>query len=97
MAKWNCSICSKEISYNELFTFTRDGAVHYECFRDDALKRGKDEILLDMLKKELEMIVEYKKHINNLEGKVKELFEANEKDAEKHAALLTKIVDEGKY
>lgn len=95
MAKWNCYICSKEITYDELFTFTSKGAVHFTCFRDDALK-NKDqtiEILLEMLEKELKMITDYKKHINNVSDKAKKLLEDNEKDAEKHAALLTKLID----
>jgi hypothetical protein len=99
MGKWNCYVCTKEITYNELFTFTSKGAVHFRCFRDEALKDrdATKEILLEMLEKELEMITNYKKYINNASEKAKELLEANEKDAEKHAALLTKLIDEGKY
>ncbi len=99
MAKWNCYLCTKEITYDELFTFTSKGAVHFRCFRDEALRNKDDtkEILLTMLEKELKMITDYKKYINSVSENAKELLEANEKDAEKHAALLTKLVDEGKY
>ena len=50
--------------------------------------------MLEMLEKELLMLVDYKKHINNASNEdVKKLLNDNEKDAEKHAALLTKMID----
>lgn len=95
MPKWSCAICSQEIKDDQLFTFYSKGAVHFTCFRDEALKKKDQtiEILLEMLEKELMMIVEYKKHINNVSDEAKRLLESNEKDAEKHAALLTKLID----
>ncbi len=94
--QWSCSICSNTIRWDELFTFYSKGAVHFLCFKDLALKKGDQmiEALIDMLEKELKMIVDYKRYINSIQAEeVKKLFSDNEKDAEKHAALLTKMID----
>jgi hypothetical protein len=92
--QWSCAICSQQIRRDELFTFYSKGAVHFTCFKDEVLKKDKSmEGLLDMLEKELKMIVDYKKYINNTSNEeAKRLLEENEKDAEKHAALLTKLI-----
>lgn len=94
--QWTCSLCSKNIKWDELFTFYSKGAVHFLCFKDLALKKNDKviEVLIDMLEKELKMIVDYKRCINNVQiEEVKKLLSDNEKDAEKHAALLTKMID----
>lgn len=93
--QWRCAICTDQILYSELFTFYSKGAVHYRCFRNEALKKGSKsiEILLEMLEKELKMIVDYKRYMNEVDEEAKQLMSDNEKDAEKHAALLTKMID----
>ncbi|MEM2855493.1 MAG: DUF2175 family protein [Candidatus Nitrosocaldaceae archaeon] len=93
--QWRCSICLKQILYSELFTFYSKGAVHYTCFREYAKKSSikSVDIMLEMLEKELKMIVDYKRYINEVSEDIKQLLSDNEKDAEKHAALLTKMID----
>ncbi len=88
---WSCSFCQSAISWDQLFTFTKAGAAHMECFRKDALGRGKSREVLDILESELKILVAYKNAAKAApEGELKTLLEANGKDAEKHAAVLTK-------
>ncbi|MCS6767172.1 MAG: DUF2175 family protein [Candidatus Nitrosocaldus sp.] len=95
--KWSCAICSKQIAWSELFTFYSKGAVHFTCFRDSVMgKDGSDEAkaLVDALEHELRMIVAYKGYMPMVKSdEARRLLEENEKDAEKHAALLTKLID----
>lgn len=96
--KWNCALCSKQILWTELFTFYSKGAVHFSCFREDAMKGKAAGIpaaaMLDLLENELKMIVTYKKSIGETTNEdVKKLLDENEKDAERHAAMLTKQIE----
>jgi len=97
-SKWNCAICSKQIMWSELFTFYSKGAAHFFCFKDVAMQTKKEGVpvdaLLNMLETELRMIVSYKKHLNETTNEeLKKVLDENEKDAEKHATLLTKLID----
>ncbi len=95
--QWSCSICSKQILWSELFTFYSKGAVHFTCFKASVISKNSSEeanTLLDALEDELKMIVAYKKYMSKVSGEDAErLLQDNEKDAEKHAALLTKLID----
>ncbi|MFQ5970083.1 MAG: DUF2175 family protein [Nitrososphaerales archaeon] len=97
-SKWNCAICSKQIMWSELFTFYSKGAAHFLCFKDVAVQTKKEGVpvdaLLNILETELRMIVSYKKHLSETTNEdLKKVLDENEKDAEKHAALLTKLID----
>ncbi|MEM4284862.1 MAG: DUF2175 family protein [Candidatus Nitrosocaldus sp.] len=95
--RWSCAICSRQIAWSELFTFYSKGAVHFTCFKDAAISKANNDeakALLDALENELKMIVAYKGYITMVKNDdAKRLLEENEKDAEKHAALLTKLID----
>gem|GEM_PF-254411 len=95
--QWNCSICSKQILWSELFTFYSKGAVHFTCFKQMVISKNNNEeanALLYALEDELKMIVAYKKYMSKVINEdAKKLMQENEKDAEKHAALLTKLID----
>ncbi|EHP68809.1 MAG: DUF2175 domain-containing protein [Metallosphaera yellowstonensis] len=98
--KWTCDLCKSKIYWDELFTFTsKKTVVHYTCFRDKATKTAKLEpnqmkIILDSLEDELTDITVYKQRMSsNLEEDVKKTLEQAEKDAEKNAALLTRLVE----
>ncbi len=92
--EFKCILCSKVIT-NELFTFYSKGAVHFKCFKEKADGNEDIRTLLDMLEKELKLIVDYKscmKIVND--DTIKKILLDNEKDAERHAALLTKFIAE---
>jgi hypothetical protein len=98
--KWNCDICKNPIYWDELFTYTsKKAVVHYTCFRDKALKTSKiDENqlrnILDSLEDELKMITVYKQRMSSLSNEeAKKYMEQAEKDAEKNAALLTRLAE----
>ncbi len=95
--KWSCAVCSRQILWSEIFTFYSKGAVHFTCFKDAVIsKDNSDEAkaLVDALENELKMIVTYKGYISTVKSEdAKRLLEENEKDAERHAALLTKLID----
>ncbi|MEM0030236.1 MAG: DUF2175 family protein [Candidatus Nitrosocaldus sp.] len=95
--KWSCAICSRQILWSEMFTFYSKGAVHFTCFKDAVITKDKSDeakALVDALESELKMIVTYKGYISMVKSDdAKKLLEENEKDAEKHAALLTKLID----
>ncbi len=95
--QWSCSICSRQILWSELFTFYSKGAVHFTCFRDTTLSKddsGESRALISALEDELRLIVAYKSYMKNVSNEeYKRLLQDNEKDAEKHAALLTKLID----
>ncbi|MEO9364929.1 MULTISPECIES: DUF2175 family protein [Candidatus Nitrosocaldus] len=95
--RWSCAICSRQIAWSELFTFYSKGAVHFTCFKETTISKDKSDevkVLLDALEHELKMIVAYKGYITMVKNDdAKRLLEENEKDAEKHAALLTKLID----
>ncbi len=73
--------------------------MHFTCFRESVTTTNKgnsEEVnaLLDALEDELRMIVAYKKYMGKVSSEdAKKLLQDNEKDAEKHAALLTKLID----
>ncbi|HVA65763.1 MAG TPA: DUF2175 family protein [Elusimicrobiota bacterium] len=88
---WSCSYCQSAISWDQLFTFTKAGAAHLDCFKKDALGRGKSQAALDLLESELKLLVAYKNAAKAApDGELKALLETNGKETEKHAAVLTK-------
>jgi len=92
--EFKCILCSKVIT-NELFTFYSKDAVHFLCFKEKSNGNEDIKTLLEILEKELELIVDYKscmKIIND--DAIKKILLDNEKDAERHAALLTKFIAE---
>lgn len=98
--RWGCGVCKKPILRDELFTFFSKGPVHFTCPRDEARKKIGPNLLplatalIDLLEAELNILVKYKRYIATMEDKAtRDLFEMNEKDAEKHAAILTKALD----
>ncbi len=94
--EFRCVLCSKDIR-NELFTFYSKGAVHFICFKDKASDKDDIRALLDMLEKELKLIVDYKSYIKVVkDDTIKKILLDNEKDVERHAALLTKFIAERK-
>jgi len=99
--KWNCGLCGNPIYWDELFTFLSNKAVvHYTCLREKALKTSKIgeetmKIVLDSLEDELNKIVVYKQRIAKVgeNEEIKKVLDQTEKDAEKNAALLTRLVE----
>ena len=99
--KWNCGLCGNPIYWDELFTFLSNKAVvHYTCLREKALKTSKVgeeimKIVLDSLEDELNKIVIYKQRIAKVgeNEEIKKVLDQTEKDAEKNAALLTRLVE----
>lgn len=98
--KWSCAICGKQIMWSELFTFYSKGPAHFSCFKDSAMQKKEEgegvpvDALLNMLETELRLIVSNKKYLNETTNEeVKKVLDENEKDAEKHAAVLTKLLD----
>ncbi|MBP1357477.1 MAG: DUF2175 domain-containing protein [Sulfolobus sp.] len=97
--KWKCAICGNQIYWDELFTFIKTGVVHYTCFKDMVIKTSKistNELstVLDALEEELKNIVTYKQRLSKVENEeIKKTLEAAEKDAEKNAGILTRLVE----
>lgn len=88
--QWSCALCKAPVSFDQLFTFVKAGAVHFDCFRKDAEARNAPKALLDLLEAELKLLVAYKAAAKGAERDLKALLESQGKDAERHAALLTK-------
>ncbi len=99
--KWTCGFCGKPIYWDELFTFlSNKSVVHYTCLRERALKTSKVsqeviKIVLDSLEDELNKIVIYKQRSNQVGDNedIKKVLDQTEKDAEKNAAQLTRLVE----
>ncbi|AOL16060.1 hypothetical protein BFU36_04225 [Sulfolobus sp. A20] len=97
--KWKCALCNNTIYWDELFTYMKKGVVHYTCLRDLALKNSKIDNkelqnILDALEEELKLIVYYKQKISSLQNEeIKKTFDQIEKDAEKNAGILTRLVE----
>lgn len=85
-----CAFCKGPVGFNQLFTFIKAGPVHFDCFRKDAEGRKAPKVLADLLEAELKLLVAYKVAAKSADGDLKALLEAQGKDAERHAALLTK-------
>jgi len=99
--KWSCGVCSAKIRRDEIFTFSSKGAVHFRCLREEALKsvglsvpEARAMALLDLLEAELNLIVAYKRAMSTVAEEEAKLLGQLERDAEKHAALVTKMVDQ---
>ncbi len=88
--QWSCALCKGAVAYDRLFTFVKAGAVHFDCFRRDAEARKAPKPLLDLLETELKLLVAYKAAAKSAEGDLKALLESQGKEAERHAAVLTK-------
>jgi hypothetical protein len=98
--KWKCGICNQQIAWDELFTYTSNKqVVHFTCFKDKALSTSKIEkdrlnIILESFQEELQSIVNYKQRLNKLQDEeTKKVLEQAEKDAEKNAAMLTRLIE----
>ncbi len=95
--KWTCAFCGNTIYWDELFTFMKNGVVHYTCFRDKAMKTSKIppedmKTVLNMLEKELMRITEYKKVMSTVQNEeIKKSLDQVEKDAEKQSGVLTRL------
>ncbi|MBI4362936.1 MAG: DUF2175 family protein [Euryarchaeota archaeon] len=90
----NCSICQQAISWSQLFTFTAKGPLHFDCFRKQAPSDPATQGVLQALEGELRLIVAYKGLLGKVQNpEEKALLEGFEKDAERHAARLTKMAD----
>lgn len=90
--QWSCALCRGPVAYDQLFTFVKAGSVHFDCFRRDAEGRKAPKALLDLLEAELKLLVAYKVAAKSAEGDLKPLLESQGKDAERHAAVLTKRI-----
>lgn len=97
--KWKCELCNNTIYWDELFTYLKNGVVHYTCLRDRAIKNSKIDnkeiqTLLDALEEELKSIVFYKQKISSISNEeIKKTLDQVEKDAEKNAGILTRLVE----
>ncbi|AAY81630.1 DUF2175 domain-containing protein [Sulfolobus acidocaldarius] len=98
--KWNCGLCGKPIYWDELFTFMSNKAVvHYTCFKEKASSTSKVDkdvmkVILDSLEDELNKIVVYKQRLSKVnDEEIKKVLDQTEKDAEKNAALFTRLVE----
>ncbi len=97
--KWKCSICGSTIYWDELFTYGKNGVVHFSCFKDTAIKVAKiptEELqaALESLEEELRSIVAYKQRLSKVQNEeLKKSLESAEKDAEKNAGILTRLVE----
>lgn len=94
--RWMCIYCSGPIEKDQLFTFISKGSVHFTCLEKEAGQRSEEKSgpLLRLLKAELDLIVAYKKYIGSVsDDEARKLSEANEKDSERHAAQLSKLLD----
>lgn len=98
--KWDCGICSNKIAWDELFTFLSDKrVVHFECLKKESLKSSKTDpetlnAVLDALQEELVSLVNYKGRMQKTKDEeVKKTMEAAYKDAEKNAAIMTRMVE----
>lgn len=85
-----CALCKSPVTFDQFFTFVKAGPVHFDCFRRDAEGRKAPKDLLDLLEAELKLLVAYKVAAKGADGGMKALLEAQGKDAERHAAVLTK-------
>lgn len=88
--QWTCALCKASVTYDQLFTFVKAGAVHFDCFRKDVEGRKAPKPLVDLLEAELKLLVAYKAAAKGADGELKTLLESHGKDAERHAAILTK-------
>jgi hypothetical protein len=85
-----CALCKGPVGFDQLFTFVKAGPVHFDCFRREAEGRKAPRALVDLLEAELKLLVAYKIAAKGADGELKALLETQGKDAERHAALLTK-------
>jgi len=92
--RWICAYCSKEIARDELYTFISAGSVHFACLENAArVGSGDSEPLIHLLKAELNLLVAYKARIGSIsDDEARKLLEANMRDSERHAALLSKLI-----
>ncbi|BCU67451.1 hypothetical protein HS7_08880 [Sulfolobales archaeon HS-7] len=98
--KWKCDICNEQIAWDELFTYLSNKAVvHFSCLKRKAEASGKADAehlkaILNSLEEELNGIVNYKQRLGLIKDEeIKKYLEQAEKDAEKNAALFTRLVE----
>lgn len=99
MAEFNCYECGKILKTGEKFTFTKKGAVHFDCFTsakrsevsDDKLEKLRTlSILLDSELKHLLDILELK----NTDQSGSEEIKAKYKEIERACGETTKMITE---
>ena len=98
---WNCGFCGKQIYWDELFTsLSNKTVVHYACLREKAIKTAKVSqdilnVVLDSLEDELNKIIVYEKRLEKVgdNEEVKKVLEQIEKNVERNATLLTRLVE----
>ncbi len=99
MAEYNCSICKKTIRTGDKFTFTKNGAVHLDCFVAEKRTKIPEEkaeelrILSLILDSHLQSLVNVLS-IEAKDEKIKEIKNENVKNIEKIAGELTKKISD---
>ena len=97
MAEFNCYVCSKEVLTGEKFTFTKEGAVHFDCFvskRRKEIEESKVEelrVLSIVLDSELQHLINIL-GVQNVPESQKENVRLKYKDIEKAAGETTKLI-----
>lgn len=97
MAEFNCYVCSKKVLTGEKFTFTKDGAVHFDCFVSkkrqeiDGAKVEELRVLSLVLDSELQHLINLL-NVQNVPESEKENVRLKYKDIEKAAGDTTKLI-----
>ncbi|AKA49330.1 hypothetical protein IX51_09695 [uncultured archaeon] len=98
MAEFNCYVCSKKVLTGEKFTFTKDGAVHFDCFvskKRSEIEESKVEqlrVLSLVLDSELQHLLNVLGVQQNGPEIQKENIRLKYKDVEKAAGETTKLI-----
>ncbi len=98
MAEFNCYVCNKKVLTGEKFTFTRDGAVHFDCFVSKkrlevtAEKAEELRVLSLILDSELQHLLNMLTIQKNVPESQKENVTKKYKDIEKAAGETTKLI-----
>lgn len=97
MAEFNCYVCSKKVLTGEKFTFTKDGAVHFDCFVSTRRKELPESKIEDLRVLSIILDSELQHLLNILEVKdvpesQKENARLKYKDIEKAAGETTKLI-----
>lgn len=98
MAEFNCYVCSKKVLTGEKFTFTKEGAVHFDCFisrKRSELSEPKVEqlrVLSILLDSELQHLLNILTVQQNVPDSQKENIRLKYKDIEKAAGETTKLI-----
>lgn len=99
MAEFQCYECSTKVKTGEKFTFTKKGAVHFDCFissRRKELPEDKQEklrVLSIILDLELQLLLGHLS-IQNIPEDTKETARLKYKDIEKTCGETTRLISE---